>query len=557
MSEKQLAQQAKDLGNKAFAEKRYQEAIDHFTRAIELDSSDHVFFSNRSASYASLSQYDKALEDANRCVDLKPDWVRGYTRKGLAEFYLNKYEEAIETYEKGLKIEPNNAQLLEGLQRAQEKLTSSSNPIGQLFTGENLAKLMTNPKTSKYFQQPDFVNMLNMMQQNPQFAQAFMNDPRFMDCLGVALGMDISSPGNPEARTAPPSEPKPAYQEPPKPKPQEKQPETLSPEEQKKRQAEEEKNAGNAAYKKRKFDEAISHYEKAIELVPEEIVYVTNKATALFEKKEYEKCIEACEEAVKKGREVHAEYSKIAKALARKGNALEKLGDLEGAIKAFKDSLHESHDDKVKFQLRDLEKLKKKRDEQAYLNPDLAEQHNSAGNEHFKQGKFPDALTEYSEAILRNPTVAKYYSNRSAAYLKLLEPASALTDINKCLELDPNFVKAYGRKGNIHFLMKEYHKAMETFEKGLKLDPDNAECKEGFQKTAYTINSSSADQPDEERLKHALSDPEIQNILRDPQINQVLREMQERPAEAQRYLSDEKIRTAISKLVAAGVVRMG
>ena len=54
-----------------------------------------------------------------------------------------------------------------------------------------------------------------------------------------------------------------------------------------------------------------------------------------------------------------------------------------------------------------------------------------------------------------------------------------------------------------------------------------------------------------------MADPEIQNILRDPQINQVLKDMQERPGDSQKYLADEKIRTAISKLVAAGVVRMG
>lgn len=45
---------------------------------------------------------------------MKPDWSKGYVRKGLAEFYLKKYDDAIQTYEAGLAIEPTNAQLIEG-----------------------------------------------------------------------------------------------------------------------------------------------------------------------------------------------------------------------------------------------------------------------------------------------------------------------------------------------------------------------------------------------------------------------------------------------------------
>jgi stress-induced-phosphoprotein 1 len=39
-------------------------AVDAFTKAIELNPSDHVFYSNRSGAYASLQDYDSALEDA-------------------------------------------------------------------------------------------------------------------------------------------------------------------------------------------------------------------------------------------------------------------------------------------------------------------------------------------------------------------------------------------------------------------------------------------------------------------------------------------------------------
>ena len=43
-------------------------------------------------------------------------------------------------------------------------------------------------------------------------------------------------------------------------------------------QALEEKEKGNAAYKKREFTTALEHYDKAIELDPTNVTFLTNKA---------------------------------------------------------------------------------------------------------------------------------------------------------------------------------------------------------------------------------------------------------------------------------------
>jgi stress-induced-phosphoprotein 1 len=55
------AEEFKTQGNAAFARKEYDEAIDLFSKAISLDESNHVLYSNRSASYAGI-QVTRSLD---------------------------------------------------------------------------------------------------------------------------------------------------------------------------------------------------------------------------------------------------------------------------------------------------------------------------------------------------------------------------------------------------------------------------------------------------------------------------------------------------------------
>ena len=49
--------------------------------------------------------------------------IQGYSRKAAALCYLDRYEEAKIAYEEALKLDPDNEQLLKGLEEAESKLT--------------------------------------------------------------------------------------------------------------------------------------------------------------------------------------------------------------------------------------------------------------------------------------------------------------------------------------------------------------------------------------------------------------------------------------------------
>lgn len=55
-----------------------------FSQAIELEPSNHVLYSNRSGAYASTKDFQSALDDAEKTIEIKPDWAKGWGRKGSA-----------------------------------------------------------------------------------------------------------------------------------------------------------------------------------------------------------------------------------------------------------------------------------------------------------------------------------------------------------------------------------------------------------------------------------------------------------------------------------------
>lgn len=88
---------------------------DKFTQAIAIEPSNHILYSNRSAAYASKKDYQQALEDAEKVTEIKPDWAKGWGRKGAAMHGLGDLLGAHDAYEEGLKLDPNNAQNKNGL----------------------------------------------------------------------------------------------------------------------------------------------------------------------------------------------------------------------------------------------------------------------------------------------------------------------------------------------------------------------------------------------------------------------------------------------------------
>ena len=98
-------------GNKNKKEKKYKEALECYSQAINLDPNDPILYSNRSLMHINLSEFNEALEDANKAISIKADYAKAYLRKGTALKGLNDIEGALAAFKDGLTKDPNNTQL--------------------------------------------------------------------------------------------------------------------------------------------------------------------------------------------------------------------------------------------------------------------------------------------------------------------------------------------------------------------------------------------------------------------------------------------------------------
>jgi stress-induced-phosphoprotein 1 len=95
---------------------------DKFTQAIAIQPENHILYSNRSAAYASKKDWTNALNDADKTTQIKPDWAKGWGRKGAALHGKGDLVGANDAYEEGLKHDANNAQLKSGLASVQKAM---------------------------------------------------------------------------------------------------------------------------------------------------------------------------------------------------------------------------------------------------------------------------------------------------------------------------------------------------------------------------------------------------------------------------------------------------
>ncbi|NXG15010.1 SGTB protein, partial [Grallaria varia] len=180
------ADQLKDEGNNHMKEENFGAAVDCYTRAIQLDPNNAVYYCNRAAAHSKLNNYREAIKDCESAIAIDPKYSKAYGRLGLALSSVNKYEEAVTSYQKALDLDPDNDSYKSNLKIAEQKLRDMSSPTGTGLSFD-MASLINNPA---------FISMAASLMQNPQVQQlmsGMMSNAIGGPAAGVGGLSDLSS----------------------------------------------------------------------------------------------------------------------------------------------------------------------------------------------------------------------------------------------------------------------------------------------------------------------------------------------------------------------------
>ncbi|KAL8153746.1 hypothetical protein V2J09_011506 [Rumex salicifolius] len=117
------ANSEKDLGNDFFKQKKYNEAVDCYSRSIAL-SPTAVAFANRAMAYlkvkrqvkyvktpVSFSLFREAEADCTEALDLDDRYIKAYSRRATARKELGNLKEALNDVQFALRLEPSNQEI--------------------------------------------------------------------------------------------------------------------------------------------------------------------------------------------------------------------------------------------------------------------------------------------------------------------------------------------------------------------------------------------------------------------------------------------------------------
>jgi len=118
-----LCEEVKNRAKGAFVQKDMPSAELLYGKAIDLlatlpGKSEAALYSNRSMVRLNLNKVEGALEDAKKCLEIDPKFVKAHHRKAQALCRLGEWDDAIKAAEEGQLLEPDNKAFREVIEKA-------------------------------------------------------------------------------------------------------------------------------------------------------------------------------------------------------------------------------------------------------------------------------------------------------------------------------------------------------------------------------------------------------------------------------------------------------
>jgi tetratricopeptide (TPR) repeat protein len=235
-------------------------------------------------------------------------------------------------------------------------------------------------------------------------------------------------------------------------------------------------NIGAVYDKMGEYSKALSYYEKALELQQQslppnhpDLAMSYNNIGAVYNKMgEYSKALSSYEKALElQQQSLPPNHPDLAKSYNNIGTVYYNMGEYSKPLSYYEKALE--------IRLQSLPPN----------HPDLVSSYHNIGAVYDKMGEYSKALSSYEKALEiqqqslppNHPDLAKSYNNIGLVYFNMGEYSKALSSHEKALEIQqqslppnhPNLASSYNNIGNVYYNMGEYSKAVSSYEKALEI----------------------------------------------------------------------------------------
>ena len=201
-------------------------------------------------------------------------------------------------------------------------------------------------------------------------------------------------------------------------------------------------NLGNALLRKGNVDEAIVHYLKALQITPDYAEAYINLGNALLQKGDVDEAITCFQKALQIKPDYAGTYYNLGNALLQKGNVDEAIIHYQKALQ---------------------------------IKPDLAEAHYNLGNALIKKGNMDEAIVHYQKALQIKSDYAEAHINLGNALNIKGSVDEAIVHFQKALQIKPDYAEAHINLGNALNKKGSVDEAIVHYQKALQIKPDSSD----------------------------------------------------------------------------------
>lgn len=394
---------------------QYDKAIADFDRAIQLQVTDQsmtaMVYVNRGITFNKMNKYQQALADFNKAIEIDPKNILAYNSRAAALGELGRYDEALGDHNKCVEIDPNDEQtyvnrgltyqLLGQYEQALVNYTKALEidpnlVLGYVNRGSTLSSL------GRY--EDAIADLGRALEIDPGYAQAYFNRGNIYDDM-----LDFNAALADYGRAI-----------------------ELDPD-----LAEAYANRGMIFYLLQKYDTALADIDRAIKINPNHAKAYYNRGRVYQDLHQYDVAVEDYTKAIEMDPNLGQAYD-------NRGMVLKKLGYLREALADFNQAIE--------------------------IDPQNVLAYNNRAGAFSDLQQYDAALNDYGRAIEINPAFVNAYNNRGTVYVRLGQQNAAIADLSRAIEIDPNYAQAYLNRGNIFSQLHQIEPAIADFSRAIELD---------------------------------------------------------------------------------------